>query len=386
MSEYVFSTNAPKRPFVKVLTSLRFFAAFCIFLLHARNHGFEFFESIYLLDLSKSVSFFFVLSGFVLTLSYHRRPLSLPRFYLQRFVRIWPIHVLSIFFVILLLPEGLYLPSSNFDDISFFSILATHLLLIQSLFPIPAFFFGLNAVSWSISVEAFFYLLFPFLAKLRCSSLYLIYISLLAFTILTAFSLRVFEIPSFGSNTLYEPVYQGFLYINPISRLPEFIVGILFSRLYLSSPFASLLLNIETSIPQPLYCFPFLLLMFFSLTIGFMPPFNFGDLRLLVVLNQFSSSLSFGIFILLASSFKSSIIKFLENSTFLFLGKISFSFYLFHQPIMIKAAQGGGLSILGINILPSNIFIILAWSLALSSIFCFGFESLIVKQARKLLR
>ena len=222
------------------------------------------------------------------------------------------------------------------------------------------------------------------LAKLRCSSLYLIYISLIAFTIYTAFSLYEHEIPSFSSNTLYEPVYQGFLYINPISRLPEFIVGILFSRLYLSSPFARLLQNIEASMPQILYSFTFLLLIFFTLSLGFMPPFNVGDLRFLVVLNQFSSGLSFGLFILLVSSLKSFIIKFLENPPFLFLGKISFSFYLFHQPIMIKAAQGGGLTFLGVNILPPNIFIILFWSLSLSIIFYHGFESLIVKQAQKL--
>lgn len=386
MSDFVFSKTPPKKVFINVLTSLRFPAAFFIFLLHARNHGLYLYPSFNFLDLSKSVSFFFVLSGFVLSYSYHYSTINPLRFYFQRLLRIWPLHILSVIFVVLLLPRHLYLPAPvEFSDFSFLSVLLAHIFLIQSFFPIPAFFFGLNAVSWSISVEAFFYLLFPVFKKLRSSILVLISVFLSVLALFTAHRLSSASIQSFNSSALYQPVYQGFLYINPISRLPEFISGILFSRIYLSSVFQKICLNFHHILPKLFY--DLILILFFSFTffLGFVPPFQSGTLHLRIVLNQIISGFSFAAFILLVSSYKSVVIDFFEHRLFIFLGKISFAFYLFHQPIMIKAAQGGGLKFMGINVLPSNIFAIFSWSLALSIIVHLGFESLIVKKSRQLL-
>ena len=54
------------RPQLKYLTGLRFFAALFIFILHASDHGLIAKEFVQNFDLSKAVSFFFMLSGFVL--------------------------------------------------------------------------------------------------------------------------------------------------------------------------------------------------------------------------------------------------------------------------------------------------------------------------------
>ena len=146
-----------------ILTSFRFFAAFFIFLLHASNHKLIPESISQSLDLSRAVSFFFVLSGFVLTHAYKDKNPSFMAFLNARLSRIWPVTVLSILFVFLVLPPNLYLPYSH----SVYSpsiVLLSNILCVQSLVPLPTFYFGYNAVCWTISVELFFYIAFTFYA------------------------------------------------------------------------------------------------------------------------------------------------------------------------------------------------------------------------------
>ena len=72
------------------LTSLRFFAAIGIFVLHARNHNLIPSDFLFSLNLSNCVSFFFVLSGFIIAYAYDGRSYVLSAFYKSRFSRIWP--------------------------------------------------------------------------------------------------------------------------------------------------------------------------------------------------------------------------------------------------------------------------------------------------------
>ena len=144
-----------------------------IFILHAIKLDLLSFSSPISLDLSRSVSFFFVLSGFVLGYTYHRRDISNKRFYISRILRLWPATTSSLLFVLLLLPSPLYLPFLSGETSTLFvPALIANLFLLQSFIPIPAFFFSFNAVAWSVSVEAFFYLCFPFLNKLKTSILF----------------------------------------------------------------------------------------------------------------------------------------------------------------------------------------------------------------------
>ena len=101
---------APFRPQLQALTSLRFVAALCIVVLHATNHGLLPQAWAQLLDWSKAVSFFFVLSGFVLTYAYAGRRYALAGFWRARVARIWPAAAVSILVVPLLLPRNLFLP------------------------------------------------------------------------------------------------------------------------------------------------------------------------------------------------------------------------------------------------------------------------------------
>ncbi len=133
------------------LTSLRAFAAFAVFFFHighntnwgplraASAHGYT------------GVGFFFILSGFVLTWSTSPHS-SAARFWLRRFARVYPSH-----FVMLLV--ALVVPVLA-HPVTVEGTLATFL-LVQAWFPQWQVVFGLNGVSWSLSCEAFFYLITP---------------------------------------------------------------------------------------------------------------------------------------------------------------------------------------------------------------------------------
>lgn len=148
---------------LKALTSLRFFAAMMIVVLHAANS----LEWPWLrnapLPLVQGVSFFFVLSGFILTHVYgDRRPASILTFMRARVARLWPVHLICI----LLLVVSVTPDSITFDGPGIFSkwvVLGFNALLVHSAFPFLAYTFSWNSVSWSISTEMFFYLAFPFL-------------------------------------------------------------------------------------------------------------------------------------------------------------------------------------------------------------------------------
>ena len=139
------------------LTGLRAIAALAVF--------FEHFTALMECRLTDSpiggvaVSFFFVLSGFILVYVYKDRlnSAAIPKFYFTRFARVWPLHVVCLSLIILLLPS--YLPPTNFPWLRGLS----HCALLQSWYPASDWMFCYNGVAWSISTEAFFYLIFPWL-------------------------------------------------------------------------------------------------------------------------------------------------------------------------------------------------------------------------------
>ena len=121
---------------------------------YCNNHSLWPESFFFVLDYSKAVCFFFVLSGFVLSYTYHGKSINIRYFYRDRLARIWPATICSTLFVLAILPSSLYLPNSS--DASFFPfVLITNIFLLQSLIPLPIFFFGINAVCWSISVGLF---------------------------------------------------------------------------------------------------------------------------------------------------------------------------------------------------------------------------------------
>lgn len=108
-----------------------------------------------------AVDFFFLLSGFVIWLAYHERFRTLglsaaPDFLRRRVARIWPLHAFLLLCAVLL--AGLLLATGRPAPHYPFAELPLHLLLVQNWGFTDALTW--NDPAWSISVEAFAYLLF----------------------------------------------------------------------------------------------------------------------------------------------------------------------------------------------------------------------------------
>jgi len=380
------SFSSLRRPFVPALTGLRFFAAAAIFVLHARDHNLipaDFF--LYTFDLSQAVTLFFVLSGFVISYASCGRYISIIDFYKSRIFRVFPGLLLSILLVVLILPSSLYLPTDKSPYSSTLVFIISSLGL-QSWFPIPSFYFAFNAVTWSISVELFFYFCFPLLNKLSTRKLFRIFLMYVLVAALFTYIISVSSLPSFGINSLDIPVKQGFLYINPLMRLPEFMIGILGFRFF-SSNFYFRWLGLLN--PDNLRSNSFISGIFASVSIvlfiylGFQ---TFGqnlNVQFLMFLSRLLSAIYFFLIISLMATCQGPVVQFLGWPQFLFLGEVSYGIYLYHQPLMIRAAQVGGSKFAGIQILPQNLFLISVFTVGVASISFYFLELPITRLFKK---
>ncbi|MEV7299769.1 acyltransferase family protein [Streptomyces clavifer] len=141
------------------LTGLRFWAALAVVLYHlSRQAG----TLPWISDVTwygrSGVTFFFVLSGFVLAWTYDGKTVPAVVFLWRRFARIWPLLAAStVASVVVWRVLG--------TDISLKGVAAT-LGLVNSWMPGREYLVGGNPAAWSLSDEAWFYLLFPVLLLL----------------------------------------------------------------------------------------------------------------------------------------------------------------------------------------------------------------------------
>ena len=179
------------------------------------------------------------------------------------------------------------------------------------------------------------------------------------------------DIPSFSRSTFDVPVWQGVVYINPFMRFPEFLIGILSARLlpYIKSSIllAHFLVG-DLFLPTK---FKHLFLQFFLALLFLYFGLSGCQLQLIplpikLCLDQIVSALSFSCLICLIIKSESIIFSFLNFKPFIFLGEMSFGIYLFHQPLMISSAQAGGVSFLGLQLLPLSLPIIFIWTLVIA--------------------
>lgn len=216
---------------LRSLTSLRFFAAMVVVMFHC---GSEVQFPAWTGDLFKNgyeaVSFFFVLSGFILTYVYASGPdphVSRRKFWAARIARICPVYYLAL---LIDLPRLLYSVFSvgNTAKPRFTLAAFSAPLFLQSWIPTAEDVW--NGPAWSLSVEALFYLLFPFIiAPLRrCRPAWLLIAAVGAVVVIG--SLRA--ILSDPANA-YPPILGEIAHFSPLLHLPQFLLGIATAALFL---------------------------------------------------------------------------------------------------------------------------------------------------------
>ena len=205
-----------RAPDLPVLTSLRFPAAAAIVLFHSL-YPFQLGHGVW--DaLASGVSFFYVLSGFILYYNY-RDLTDRHAFWAARVARIWPVHVVTFILTLLLVP------STAIWGLRLWPLTAPlNLALLHAWVPWMGVVFSFNGVSWSLSVEAFFYLMFPWLLvflKRRGP------VPFLAATFLLGLGLVT------GCALLDPPVGDIVGRFNPLCRVFEFALGMAAAEFWL---------------------------------------------------------------------------------------------------------------------------------------------------------
>lgn len=178
-----------------------------------------------------AVDLFFLLSGFVIFLSYHASlvknfPHSIGKFYWNRFSRIYPLHFVMLGGYLMLFGAFTFLSSSGSAPSSY-----TWSSFIQSLFLVHMWFgsdLTWNVPSWSISSEWFVYLFFPLMAfslrKLRGGILaHLLVIVLAAALLHLIYSLS-------GQHSLGSDIPHMAL----VRTMLEFLMGVFIGSLYVN--------------------------------------------------------------------------------------------------------------------------------------------------------
>ncbi|TCZ52253.1 acyltransferase [Roseicella aquatilis] len=209
------------------LTSMRFFAALHVMWFH---YEFYFFKTRTVpLSLGYSgVTFFFLLSGFILSHRYHGVDFSVASqraaYLVARVARIYPAYLVAV-----LLPLALLLPKflrggtdSGEWTMALVPVLAP--LGLQSWVPGAAC--ALNCPTWSVSNELFFYLVFPLVLPLVLARprFWLGFILAYALAICLAYR-ALWPDHMQGLSDRNDSITQFMLFF-PLSRLPEFLLGI----------------------------------------------------------------------------------------------------------------------------------------------------------------
>jgi peptidoglycan/LPS O-acetylase OafA/YrhL len=341
---------------LKALHGLRFLAAFCILLGHSCTWLANFNDNDVIREFGGYFSIygmplFFVLSGFVIHYNYSRlfstmRPSwAILEFLGARFARIYP---LFLCFLLIGIAVDAMLQWLHHYKFTLLIVLAHALTLTQSWVYIVIFgnrlaLYNGYGLSWSLSTELFFYLLYlvivPHIVRLRRLSVLLMLagiVSALAFAAdiygtshreaLTAFAAR-------HMNDHFDQwdhsAYRWFFYYSPYVRMFEFIVGCLAAQVYA---------RIAEKPPSPrqtlwagyLLSASLIIIGAFGLIYSFKPfgPVISGYVDTLIL--NFACAIPIAVVVYCVSRHRSRIAAALSTPVMVLLGDLSYSVYTVH--------------------------------------------------------
>ena len=209
--QYFIMDNTIEKSNIRIaeLTSLRGIFMVMVFLFH---------EHVYEGGGTLGVTFFFILSGFSLTMGYFDKittsDFNTKNFFKKRLTKFYPLHLLTLMAAIVLTVINVWLTS--FDPILIPSFIS-NILLVQSWIPLESFYLSFNSVSWYLADTIFFVFLFPYIVRwINTTEMNIQYI--IATIVIIGYFLLIACLP----HNLYSPI----LYINPLVRLLDFVIGV----------------------------------------------------------------------------------------------------------------------------------------------------------------
>lgn len=212
-------TSSPQNVRVEQLTFTRFLAALAVVIFHFGGDVFPFqgeTVNYFVARANNAVSYFFILSGFVMMLAYFRASsISFGIYLKMRLLRIYPMYMIA--FCLALVYHLRYGDALQLDAVWL------NLTLLQSWVPGKAL--SINSPGWSLSVEFFFYLLFPLLFN-RLYRVFSFYKLLVVGLIFFAVSQIAFHLLLHGSWFRQPTVaWHEFAFYFPLMHLSEFVIG-----------------------------------------------------------------------------------------------------------------------------------------------------------------
>lgn len=324
------SKTAPPKVYFPGLHGLRFFAALLVVVSHVElfkeYHGQpSFYSHTAVYELGRmAVTFFFVLSGFLITYlllaeKQSAGVISVRKFYIRRMLRIWPLYYLAILLAFVILPRvDLFdlpklsnaLPMFIGWTLPLFLFLLPQLAL--SLYPPVPY----GEPLWSIGVEEQFYLLWPLLVARTRRFIPLVFGIVLA-------GILVKQLAIVHASRLSDPVqlrfWNHFIDYFYYTRIECMGIGALGAWLVFQQRRKTLGV-LYSRITQLL---TWGLTLWLLVTPRFKPMLHYSPVSIL-----------FCIIILNVATNPRSLLK-LENKWFIFLGNISYAMYMFHE-IAIK--------------------------------------------------
>jgi peptidoglycan/LPS O-acetylase OafA/YrhL len=305
---------------VEALTFFRFIAAIIVVIFHfGGDTQLAAFSKGFLTSGPQFVSFFFVLSGFVLVLAHPPgRPLSTRKFLLARVARIAPLYYFALLVIMLFTVE--------FSEQNIKAFVLSSLFLQSWIPPYPL---ALNGPGWSLSTEVFLYLCFPLILSIVRQSKLSTKTALITAVVFWLTTQAVI------AHFLREPFYQGnpsvsfdLIHFFPLVHLASFVIGMATALWVVEKTSEkSAILKI---LPSTTVLVIASLLLYFSLEYkwdysslqGFNPPLHAG----------FYAPI-FAFFIAAVSFSKDHAASIFSLKPLVFLGEISYGIYILQSPL-----------------------------------------------------
>ena len=302
---------------INQITFTRFIAALSVVFFHYGSHTLP--SSLPWLKESITagpiaVNYFYVLSGFIMAIAYYQintaKPLSKKRYWVARFARIYPVYLVAL----------LLMAVASFSDLGQKPLaFPLHLTMLQAW--LPGYPMTLNNPGWSLSVEAFFYLCFPFLLALiyRTGLKYLALVAVACWIITQYFLLTSINSAEYVANSLL----HDFVYYNPLMHINAFLAGLVCGVLFKQNAD-------KLTATKPMWLASSLILIVLLLEFR---PWIESAIGFNIAYTNGLIAPAFLLFIWLLASSQGRVQRWLSHPALVLLGEASFSLYILQKPV-----------------------------------------------------